>query len=585
MDKSFRTLDMLEMYLLILFVCGLTLATEDEQQYCGGRYSHLCMGKGQHVACQFPVAGSGPNCQNYSRIRFTAELRNVITNFINKRRQRIAAGHERVRGGKHIPTPQVMMFVEWDVELARLAQRLADQCYFVHDECRATVRYPYAGQSVGEVRWRHLSDNYELSAQRAIRRVFDAWWGERRRVEPHQLVKPFRISDKGLAWGHFSQLAVWTLRAVGCGAVRHGEDYPRLLLVCDFSHTNMLGEKTIIPGEPGPCPEHTRRKARSNFPLLCASVKEQIKNSRVVEEELLDETDYDDEESNSEVLAMQEGLKKLGVVVTRKPKRYRDDEWGNNRLKPTEETDIEETATAKKWTTGAYLDEHDIIGDDTDDDADYITKVVTKATTAPYKKLRIKYKPITTTTPATNGRKDISDEEEDRSLAEKSERVNRLSGFRIYDDRERVPVDIEVESGDEQDNDVQETVILAQTSSPGGKLRSPKRERLNNRITSTTTSTKLVQNVDILQYNPRQRWKPERDRPTRPGAAALLRPAQHGANVAAGERQEPAIPPRISFKMDDDDVEQLHADTGFQPSWKTNDSKALRKENWATSSD
>ncbi|XP_061723230.1 uncharacterized protein LOC133529518 isoform X2 [Cydia pomonella] len=267
------------MYLLILLVCGLTLASEDERQYCGGRYSHLCLGKGQHVACQFPVAGSGPNCQNYSRIRFTAELRNVITNFINKRRQRIAAGHERVRGGKHIPTPQVMMFVEWDVELARLAQRLADQCYFVHDECRATVRYPYAGQSVGEVRWRHLSDNYELSAQRAIRRVFDAWWGERRRVEPHQLVKPFRISDKGLAWGHFSQLAVWTLRAVGCGAVRHGEDYPRLLLVCDFSHTNMLGEKTIIPGEPGPCPEHTRRKARSNFPLLCASEPSQTETN------------------------------------------------------------------------------------------------------------------------------------------------------------------------------------------------------------------------------------------------------------------------------------------------------------------
>jgi hypothetical protein len=73
-------------------------------------------------------------------------------------------------------------------------------------------------------------------------------------------------------WGHFSQIAVWTLRAVGCGAVRHGEDYPRLLLVCDFSHTNMLGERTLNLGEPAPCPEHTRRKVRSNFPLLCASV-------------------------------------------------------------------------------------------------------------------------------------------------------------------------------------------------------------------------------------------------------------------------------------------------------------------------
>ncbi|XP_063389636.1 uncharacterized protein LOC134675356 [Cydia fagiglandana] len=448
------------MCLLILLV-GLTLASEDEQQYCGGggRYTHLCLGKGQHVACQFPVAGSGPNCQNYSRIRFTAELRNVITNFINKRRQRIAAGHERVRGGKHIPTPQVMMLVEWDVELARLAQRLADQCYFVHDDCRATVRFPYAGQSVGEVRWRHLSDNYELSAQRAIRRVFDAWWGERRRVEPHQLVNPFRISEKGLAWGHFSQLAVWSLRAVGCGAVRHGEDYPRLLLVCDFSHTNMLGEKTIIPGEVGPCPDHTRRKGRSNFPLLCAPVKEQIKNSRVVDEDVMDESDYDDEEGNSEVL--QENLKKLGVVATGKPKqRYGEEEWaGYNRLKPTEETDIEEIATPKKWTAGTYIGHHEIISDD---ESDYITNL--QGTKAPFKKLRIKMRP--NTTQPTIGRKVFIDEEEYKSVTEKSERINR----------------------EDQDNDVPETLILANTAtSPfvlDTKLRSQK--RLNHRIGSTT---------------------------------------------------------------------------------------------------
>ncbi|XP_063629936.1 uncharacterized protein LOC134801325 [Cydia splendana] len=502
------------MCLLILLV-GLTLATEDEQQYCGGRYTHLCLGKGQHVACQFPVAGSGPNCQNYSRIRFTAELRNVITNFINKRRQRIAAGHERVRGGKHIPTPQVMMLVEWDVELARLAQRLADQCYFVHDECRATVRYPYAGQSVGEVRWRHLSDNYELSAQRAIRRVFDAWWGERRRVEPHQLVNPFRISDKGLSWGHFSQLAVWSLRAVGCGAVRHGEDYPRLLLVCDFSHTNMLGEKTILPGEVGPCPGHTRRKSRSNFPLLCAPVKEQIKNSRVVEEDVMDESDYDDELGNSEVL--QESLKKLGVVVTGKPiKRDREEEWaGYNRLKPTEEADIEETATMKKWTTGAYIDQHEIISDD---ESDYITSL--QGTKAPFKNLGVKMRPVTTTEPSI-GRKVIIDEEEYRSLTEKSERNNR----------------------DEQDIDVPETLILANTvTAPfvmDTKLRSRIRERVHNRIGSTT---------------PRERIPP-------------------------GER----IP--ISFKMDDDDVEQLQADTGFQPSWKINDTEPQRKDHRASSSE
>ncbi|CAH2985039.1 unnamed protein product [Chilo suppressalis] len=173
----------------------------------------------------------------------------------------------------HLPKPELMMMVEWDRELASLAQRLADQCNFVHDQCRATVRYPYAGQTVGEVRWRRSSGSDAQTAQRAIRRVLDAWWGERRRVQPEQLTAPFRLTAKGAVWGHFSQLAVWSLRAVGCGAVRHGAHFPRLLLVCDFSHTNMLGQRTISPGPLARCPSHTERRLRSSYPLLCASVR------------------------------------------------------------------------------------------------------------------------------------------------------------------------------------------------------------------------------------------------------------------------------------------------------------------------
>ncbi|OWR45995.1 gvag protein precursor [Danaus plexippus plexippus] len=240
----------------------------DDQTYCTLRYRRLCMGKGSHVACQFPLAGAGASCSNYTKIKFTNVLKHFVTSYINRRRQRIASGSERVRGGAPLPRPEV-----WDKELAFLAQRLADQCNFVHDDCRATVRYPYAGQSVGEVHWRGTE---ELSLQRAIRRVLDAWWGERRRVQPEQLITPFRLTNKGSVWGHFSQLAVWSLRAVGCGAVIHGWDYTRLLLVCDFSHTNMLGQRTISPGPLAPCPIHTVRKQRSPYPLLCAPIKRSL---------------------------------------------------------------------------------------------------------------------------------------------------------------------------------------------------------------------------------------------------------------------------------------------------------------------
>ncbi|XP_032523596.2 uncharacterized protein LOC116774919 isoform X1 [Danaus plexippus] len=257
--------------MLILLYDILIIASamrSDDQTYCTLRYRRLCMGKGSHVACQFPLAGAGASCSNYTKIKFTNVLKHFVTSYINRRRQRIASGSERVRGGAPLPRPEV-----WDKELAFLAQRLADQCNFVHDDCRATVRYPYAGQSVGEVHWRGTE---ELSLQRAIRRVLDAWWGERRRVQPEQLITPFRLTNKGSVWGHFSQLAVWSLRAVGCGAVIHGWDYTRLLLVCDFSHTNMLGQRTISPGPLAPCPIHTVRKQRSPYPLLCAPIKRSL---------------------------------------------------------------------------------------------------------------------------------------------------------------------------------------------------------------------------------------------------------------------------------------------------------------------
>ncbi|XP_047539580.1 uncharacterized protein LOC125072987 [Vanessa atalanta] len=313
------------MLLIILILLDLTASEVDDQTYCALRYRRLCQGKRQHVACHFSSPGPGPSCQNYTKIEFKSDLKHFVIHYINRRRQRIAAGNERVRGGAHLPRPEIMMLVGWDRELAYLAQRLADQCEFVHDYCRATVRFPYAGQSVGEVRWRRSSDSDKLSTQRVIRRVLDAWWGERRRAQIQQLVAPFRLNPKGSVWGHFSQLAVWTLRAVGCGAVRHGFDYTRMLLVCDFSHTNMLGQRTLNPGPLAPCPIHTIRRPRTAYPLLCAPVKRQISSENdyyEIKEKYKD--DYDDDFENERVVTtvQPEHTSRVEIVKTAATNKY-----------------------------------------------------------------------------------------------------------------------------------------------------------------------------------------------------------------------------------------------------------------------
>ncbi|KOB75117.1 Gvag protein, partial [Operophtera brumata] len=280
------------------------------------------------------------------------------------------------------------------------------------------MRYPYAGQTVGEVRWRRIGEPDDSGAKRSIRRVLDAWWGERRRVtgavwghfsqhcvwglpgrfgvvqhestHPHLLLMcdfycrtehtdfccscdwkstvwghfsfyinyiyitglafpsasrvrvlslAFRVCScvhgavsghfsqlyvrvqsmwcttgprmvclsfvtsvtddiccsghcRGAVWGHFSQLCMWELQAMGCGAVHHGATQPRVLLVCDFSHTNMLGQRTLNPGPLAPCPIHTARRARTQYPLLCAPVRPVVTS---VEPE---EDGYDEEEGD-----------------------------------------------------------------------------------------------------------------------------------------------------------------------------------------------------------------------------------------------------------------------------------------------
>ncbi|XP_068625372.1 uncharacterized protein [Battus philenor] len=483
----------------------------DDQPYCAVRYRRLCQGKGRHVACQFPVPGPGMSCRNYTQIRFTSDLKHFIVHYINRRRQRIASGNERVRGGAHLPRPEVMMMVGWDRELALLAQRLADQCHFVHDDCRATVRYPYAGQTVGEVRWRRSSESDELSAQRAIRRVFDAWWGERRRVQPKQLTMPFRLTAKGTVWGHFSQIAVWTLQAVGCGAVRHGAEHPRLLLVCDFSHTNMLGQRTLTPGPMAPCPMHTARRSRSPYPLLCGPVRHHLTepDERPERSEEVQYEDYEKEEPEDyeEVTtAKEKRTSPKHLPIPKMEKKHRPDQY--ERLIDKEDFSLEP-------------DEESPI----------------QAFKAPEK--------VTTT---------------------KERIVEKLQRELVDNKKEKVPLKKMFDWRTRSST----TIHLSHESWEGGedtttarirKLKSNPEEDIGADEPYHVTRTEDTITTEVME---RQRWKPTRDRPQRPGANALLSKGP----------EKPIKPTLSSLRLDRDDQDQLFRDTGFNAHWRKDTAKA-----------
>ncbi|KAJ2941579.1 hypothetical protein O0L34_g14632 [Tuta absoluta] len=556
-----------------------TAAAEFDPPYCALRYRRLCQGKGQHVACQFPDG--------------------------------------------------------WDRELALLAQRLADQCSFVHDDCRATVRFPYAGQSVGEIKWHRTSQAKARASRqdvaRAIRRVLDAWWSERRRVTARQLTQPFRLTNKGNVWGHFSQLAVWSLRAVGCGAAKHGVHYPKLLLVCDFSHTNMLGQRTIVPGPLGPCPIHTARRPRSPYPTLCATVRYQDEeedpksnNHNPIAHEIHNKDEnhenYDHYEDVDNTNELDDIISYTNATRAPKPtehKKVKEIHTPNSRkrlrVNTWRETDNQESGRNDIFRHEDIIKIKDkihdktIARDDYSERSEYINK-----------HKDINERPRNRVTPI-QVEDAISESCIDGISNDENTGVNRVKGYRGKSrekveehETENINTRYQIPIGD-----IQKQRKFAMNIDNGGFVRgfhknqenygdnstigqaqeyqnnhrenyTPSKQRYQNygpnkfrllkdwREQGTSPSmegsrAETVSGAPDMFYEPvglRHRWRPTKDRPVRPGAKVL----KTNTYIDYTTTRPPAAKKNsinfASILMDKDDVEQLFKDTGFNIGWR-----------------
>jgi len=103
--------------------------------------TNYCQITPQHTMCQYK--GVGASCGAVLRSGVTEEQREQIVEVHNRLRAKLARGEER--RGRPGPQPAAadMLQMEWDAELAAIAQRHADQCTFDHDcaECRSVDRW------------------------------------------------------------------------------------------------------------------------------------------------------------------------------------------------------------------------------------------------------------------------------------------------------------------------------------------------------------------------------------------------------------------------------------------------------------
>ncbi|XP_060801890.1 uncharacterized protein LOC106130325 [Amyelois transitella] len=248
--------------------------------YCGAK---MCGYTNAHTFCQYP-AGPSPSCSGYVEAPLTLEEKVRILTRLNRRRSDVATGRLR-----NYPTAGDMLKLRWVEELAREAQRWADQCRppntpDEHDACRDLYSVS-VGQNVASV----VGEAPGLRVESMV----DMWYmqsihykGNVTNYEPPMSTVNY--------YGDFAQI-VWSYTyMVGCGRSRfmiHLKGRMRSVerLVCNFAPRGpMSGQPIWSLDEPASlCP--VRSLPDSEFRGLCAyqpyiDVPNDLNNITTIEE-------------------------------------------------------------------------------------------------------------------------------------------------------------------------------------------------------------------------------------------------------------------------------------------------------------
>jgi len=235
----------MQMKCLVLVVGMVGLAVGQDQQYCDISPSH--------TMCRY--SGVGPACGALSeRGLGEAEVKEVL-DYHNRLRSRVAVGSTSQ------PPAANMLQLTWDPELARVAQRLADQCKFSHDcpDCRRVKRFK-VGQNL------YQSFTTRSSEKSNWVKAIDSWFTEIK-LFPTTSVSSYKFSP---ATGHYSQMMWAKTSKIGCGvtAFRSGRFNTRLY-VCNYGQTgNILRQQVYKIGKA--C-SSCSGSCSTEFPGLCTA--------------------------------------------------------------------------------------------------------------------------------------------------------------------------------------------------------------------------------------------------------------------------------------------------------------------------
>ncbi|SPP73246.1 venom allergen 3-like [Drosophila guanche] len=237
--------------LLLLMVMMPLLPYISAYNYCHNK-SHFCMAANtQHFMCRLDA--ELPSVATYrGTIPDTKGLQGIILHLLNTYRDKVASGDLKTRKNKAYPGAKRMRQLIWDLELGYMARSHAATVSFKHSECRATQRFPMAGEALGVVG----ATTDRRSMNEILKLSLDRMFYEHLNVEdPESLVSYFDASIHMDA-GHFCVIISDRVSRVGCGiavATDCGHDEPTghcHFLTCHFDFTNIHGSYVYLEGTP-----------------------------------------------------------------------------------------------------------------------------------------------------------------------------------------------------------------------------------------------------------------------------------------------------------------------------------------------
>ncbi|EDW68236.2 uncharacterized protein [Drosophila virilis] len=191
----------------------------------------------KHVACGMNPDSFDETCSiDAEVISMTSKLRAFLIKRINTVRNMVARG-----GFNGFSSAANMSTVEWDKELAFLAEMNVRNCYLHYDACRNTDSFKNVGQTVAYRGYRGTIPDLDdiLYTQLQL------WFNEEQNVTMHDIAK--YKNPYGNPRLNFMQLVHDNVHSVGCAALQQSNNgWLQTFLTCNFDQAPVVGQPVYV---------------------------------------------------------------------------------------------------------------------------------------------------------------------------------------------------------------------------------------------------------------------------------------------------------------------------------------------------